>query len=243
MDAISRTGYRVGALVIDAVHFLPQSRPRLFIVGLHESSPLPRQLVLDGPESVWHSRAVVQAHEELPKSLQASWVWWKVPPPNRPPPRLLDVIEDDPKSVAWHTPNQTAHILGLMSPLHRAKVATATRMGRRLVGTVYRRTRSTADGVKRQRAEVRFDGVAGCLRTPRGGSSRQTILVVDGQSIRSRLLSPREAARLMGLPDRYRLPENYNEAYHLAGDGVAVPVVRHLSRTLLVPLLGASPPS
>ena len=72
-----------------------------------------------------------------------------------------------------------------------------------------------------------------------GGSSRQSILVVEGRRVRSRLLSPREAARLMGLPDSYRLPENYNEAYHLAGDGVAVPVVRFLAARLLEPLLAA----
>ena len=66
----------------------------------------------------------------------------------------------------------------------------------------------------------------GCLRTPSGGSSRQTIMIVEDEQVRSRLLSPREAARLMGLPDSYELPENYNEAYHLAGDGVVVPVVR-----------------
>src|ERR1051325_9620779 len=125
----------------------------------------------------------------------------------------------------------------MMSPVNKAKVEAAKKMGRRLIGTVYRRTRPSADGTKRQRAEVRFDGIAGCLRTPTGGSSRQTILVVEGRSIRTRLLSAREAARLMGLPERYQLPPNYNEAYHLAGDGVAVPVVRHLSRTLLGPLL------
>lgn len=90
-----------------------------------------------------------------------------------------------------------------------------------------------------QRAEIRFDDVAGCLRTPSGGSSRQTIMVVDGKRVRSRLLSPREAARLMGLPDTYQLPKNYNEAYHLAGDGVAVPVVRFLAEHLLEPLLAA----
>ena len=84
---------------------------------------------------------------------------------------------------------------------------------------------------------MRFDGTAGCLRTPAGGSSRQTLLLVEGESIRSRLLSPREAARLMGLPDSYALPANYNEAYHLAGDGVAVPVVRFLAAQLLEPLL------
>jgi DNA (cytosine-5)-methyltransferase 1 len=41
----------------------------------------------------------------------------------------------------------------------------------------------------------------------------------------------------MGLPDEYRLPKNYNEAYHLTGDGVAVPVVRHLACHLFEPLL------
>ena len=76
------------------------------------------------------------------------------------------------------------------------------------------------------------------LRTPSGGSSRQTLLVIEGEEVRSRLLSPREAARLMGLPESYRLPERYGDAYHLAGDGVCVPVVRHLSTELLTPLLG-----
>lgn len=44
----------------------------------------------------------------------------------------------------------------------------------------------------------------------------------------------------MGLPDHYALPSNYNEAYHLAGDGVAVPVVRFLAEHLLEPLLTAA---
>lgn len=34
--ALARAGYRFGALVIDAVHFVPQSRPRVFIVAAHE---------------------------------------------------------------------------------------------------------------------------------------------------------------------------------------------------------------
>jgi DNA (cytosine-5)-methyltransferase 1 len=101
-----------------------------------------------------------------------------------------------------------------------------------MVGGVYKRTR-IENGKKVQRAEVRFDDIAGCLRTPAGGSSRQVIVVVEGDSIRSRLLSPREAARLMGIPDDYKLPGNYNAAYHLAGDGVAVPVVRHIASNVL----------
>ena len=108
-----------------------------------------------------------------------------------------------------------------------------------MVGTVYKRTRFDAEGNKVQRAEVRFDDIAGCLRTPGGGSSRQLILVVDGSEVRSRLISSRETARLMGLPDTYALPENYNEAYHLTGDGVVVPVVRHLASQIFEPVLSA----
>jgi site-specific DNA-cytosine methylase len=88
-----------------------------------------------------------------------------------------------------------------------------------------------------QRAEVRFDNVAGCLRTPGGGSSRQLLIFVSGNNIKSRLLSPRETARLMGLPDTYRLPENNYDAYHLTGDGVAVPVVRFLASELFEKIL------
>ena len=41
----------------------------------------------------------------------------------------------------------------------------------------------------------------------------------------------------MGLPDSYILPQNYNEAYHLTGDGVVVPVVRHIAAHILEPVL------
>jgi DNA (cytosine-5)-methyltransferase 1 len=125
----------------------------------------------------------------------------------------------------------------MMSPINIHKVKLAERMGRRIIGTIYKRTRPDGAGVRVQRAEVRFDDVAGCLRTPSGGSSRQIILIVEGKTVRSRLLSPREAARLMGIPESYALPQRYNNAYHLAGDGVAVPVVKHLGVNLLEPSL------
>jgi DNA (cytosine-5)-methyltransferase 1 len=93
------------------------------------------------------------------------------------------------------------------------------------------------DGARVQRAEARFDGLAGCLRTPRGGSSRQVIVVVEAGQVRTRLLTAREAARLMGLPETYALPRAATAALHVAGDGVAVPVVRWLAQTILEPLL------
>ena len=119
-----------------------------------------------------------------------------------------------------------------MSEVNRRKLRAAQRLGHRVVGTVYKRTR---DGI--QRAEVRFDEVSGCLRTPGGGSSRQIILVVEGEAVRSRLISSRETARLMGVPDTYKLPSNYNEAYHLMGDGLVVPAVHWLEQGLLRPVV------
>ncbi len=44
----------------------------------------------------------------------------------------------------------------------------------------------------------------------------------------------------MGLSDDYWLPARYNDAYHVCGDGVCVPVVRHLAAQLLEPLLSAN---
>jgi len=106
-----------------------------------------------------------------------------------------------------------------------------------MVGCIYKRTRPTQSGDKIQRAEVRFDDISGCLRTPSGGSSRQVVIIVEGKSVKARLISSRETARLMGLDENYILPKNYNEAYHLTGDGVVVPVVRHLAEHVFEPLL------
>jgi DNA (cytosine-5)-methyltransferase 1 len=241
--ALSDAGYRFGALVIDAARFVPQSRPRLFIVAAHASRRIPEALTGPTPDQVWPSAALGAAHDGLPEAARAAWVWWRLP---APPPRnavFSDLIEASPQGVAWRSPAETRRLLDLMSPVNLAKVEAAARAGRRMIGAVYRRTRPDGAGGRLQRAEVRFDDVAGCLRTPAGGSSRQVVLIVDGAEIRSRLLSPREAARLMGLQDDYRLPANANEAYHLVGDGVVAPVVRFLAAHILEPILAASGPA
>ena len=237
--AFAANGYRYGALVINADQFVPQSRPRLFVVGVRNDITIPEDLISPDAVGIFHNPALKRAVGRLSDEALEQWVWWNLPQPERRPLDFSDIVEDRPKSVEWHTADETKALLAMMSPVNRAKVDAAKRAGRRMVGGVYKRTRRDADGQKVQRAEVRFDNVAGCLRTPSGGSSRQTILVVDGRRVRSRLLSSREAARLMGLPDSYRLPKNYNDAYHLMGDGVAAPVVRYLSEQLFMAVLNA----
>ena len=240
--SFAEAGYRYGALVINADLFVPQSRPRLFVIGVRDGAGVAPELLAPEPLEPFHTRAVRTAAATLPEAARERLLWWNLPTPPRRATAFADLIEDEPDSVGWHDPAETARLLGLMSPLHAAKVEAARRAGRRMVGGVYRRTR-VEGGAKVQRAEVRFDDVAGCLRTPAGGSSRQIILVVDGREIRSRLLSARETARLMGLPDTYVLPRSYSDAYHLTGDGVAVPVVRHLARHLFEPLIAAAAPA
>jgi DNA (cytosine-5)-methyltransferase 1 len=185
---------------------------------------------LIGP-SPFQTRAVREAHARLPADLQDLWTWWGV---DAPPARNTDLsalLEPD-DAVTWRSEMATQALLDLMAPLHRAAVEARVQGGERAVGAVFRRMRSGE-----QRAEVRFDGLAGCLRTPRGGSSRQTLLVIDKGQVRSRLLSPREGARLMGLPETYRLPRSATAGLHVIGDGVAAPVVRWLSERLLSPLV------
>lgn len=237
-SAFSGRGYRFGAMVIDAVSYVPQSRPRVFVIGVRKDVPIMASVRGFGPTAL-HPPALCATLPLMSKTALSKWIWWHLPPPRKNNSGLANLIEDSPSGVRWHTRNETEYILNLMTPHNRAKVERIQSLKRRIVGTVYRRTRPDADGKKVQRAEARFDDISGCLRTPGGGSSRQTILVVEGAKIRSRLLSPREAARLMGLPDEYILPRRYNQAYHLLGDGVVAPIVRHLASSIIEPLLGA----
>jgi DNA (cytosine-5)-methyltransferase 1 len=233
--SVAGEGYNFGAVVMDAVQFVPQSRPRVFIICIDENMTIPEEVVCDRSSPAWHPDKVICAYNALPKKVKNKWKWWKMPEPTQALQTLNEIIEVEPQGVKWHTKKETQKLLSMMTPLNRQKVIAAQQGGQVQVGTIYKRTR---EGI--QRAEVRFDGVAGCLRTPSGGSSRQTIMVVEGAKIRTRLISPREAARLMGLPETYVLPSKYNEAYHLVGDGVVVPVVAHINQNVLLPVINAN---
>lgn len=235
--ALDALGYRAGALEIDAAYFVPQSRPRLFVIATRIAPD--RSLCADEPSAPFHSAAVQAAHARLLKPLQQHWIWWRCPTPAARNTRLADLLEND-ADVLWHADAQTQKLVAMMSALQYARLEGIQQSGRREVGALYKRIR-LENGVKVQRAEARFDGLAGCLRTPAGGSSRQTLLFVEADAIRSRLISPREAARLMGVGDDYPIPDNRNAALYLFGDAVAAPVVRFLAENILAPLVAAAP--
>lgn len=236
-NAFDTENYKFGAVVIDAALFVPHSRPRLFIVGIREDIEIPPNLVSESPSLLWHTKGLRTAYENLPTKAKKNWVWWNLATPQARITRFVDIIEENPDSVNWHSEAETKKLIAMMSKVHKEKLTKAKKLGKKTVGAIYKRTRFDENGFKVQRAEIRFDEMAGCLRTPAGGSSRQLIMIVDGEKVRSRLVSSRETARLMGLSEEYILPENYNEAYHLTGDGVAVPVVTHLAENILNPIL------
>jgi DNA (cytosine-5)-methyltransferase 1 len=222
VSALVEGGYRVGAVTIDAALWLPQSRERVFVVAVDAAVDVPDKIVAPGPETPFHPPMLVKAC-----SRQAAPIWWRLPAPPSRNLALVDIVEDTPTGVHWNPGAATARLIGMMAPLHLAKLEEAKRAGKRRVVAIFRRMRDEAGG-RVQRAEIRFD-IAGCLRVPSGGSSRQTVMIVDGDTVQSRLMSPRECARLMGLDDSYILPADLNEALGLMGDGVAVPAVHHLA--------------
>ena len=233
-------GYHFGAMVIDAVRFVPQSRARVFIVAFRNDMVIPEYLISSKSTPVWHPAVMETAINRLSEMDREAWLWLTPPEPKHHVKPLSAVILDQPDDVSWHSPAETQKLIAMMSDVNRTRLSAMQEKGERLVGTIYKRTRVDSVGVRRQRAELRDDNIAGCLRTPGGGSSRQTIVVVEGASVRTRLLSAREAARLMGLPDSYKLPARYNDAYHIAGDGLVVPVVRYLADAVIEPILLAN---
>ena len=222
-------GYLAGAIVIDARLFVPQSRPRAFLIAVESSTDI-ADLAHIGP-GPFHPEALLRAAAAVQ---DPEWVWWSMPEPTEPATGLCDIYERD---APCDSAAQTAAWRAILSAGSRRRLDEQIESGEFAVGTGYRRTRPDESGRKRQRLEIRFDGVAGCLRTPGGGSSRQLVLIVDNGEVRTRLMTVRECARLMGAPDWYKIPGTYNDGYRAMGDAVVVPVVRWLTRHLLSPLV------
>ena len=228
-EAMRRRGYRAGAVVLDARLFVPQSRPRAFLIAALEGIEL-GGLTQDGPSEPFHAPGVIRAAQAV---RDPEWVWWALPPPSARVPRFAEICDRDAPCEQW---GQARSYFDMLSPANRAKLDLAMRADRLLIGTGYKRTRPGPDKKRRQRLELRFDGIAGCLRTPEGGSSRQMVVIVERGAVRSRLMTVGECARLMGAPERFRLTGGYNDGYRAMGDAVAVPVTRWLAKHILAPL-------
>lgn len=224
-EALVQRGYKVGAMVIDAVHFVPQSRPRIFVVAVKRELSIPPELERSTP--AWcHPEAVRKAAVGLP-----DWVWWDLPQPTARVKPLSDIIDFD---ATYSDAKADERNLRLISP-KQADFLNAIPKHELVVAPGYKRMRGS-----KQVLELRFDNVAGCLRTPSGGSSRQVLVIRENGKLQSRLLTVRETARLMGAPDTYKIPGTYTDGYKAMGDAVAVPVAKWLATKLLFPLANAN---
>lgn len=239
VNSLVELGYTCGSFVIDAARFIPQSRPRTFIIAVREGVKLPAALTRATPQLDIVPERLLKNYEKLSSESKENWVWYNLDVPLKRSSHLRDILEVQP-SIKWHDDKVNARLLELMSAPHRAIVDRAMKNGEELVGTIYKRTRKV-DGKSQQRAEIRVDGTAGCLRTPTGGSSKQHLFVVKDGVFKARWFTSREIARLMGLPEDYKMPVNYNEAYYLVGDGLAVPVVSFIEKNLFRNILNEEP--
>jgi DNA (cytosine-5)-methyltransferase 1 len=214
-NELAQRGYRVGAMVLDAARWTPQSRPRVFVVGVSSDIKIPPELLDIWPNWL-HTPAIVKASVGL-----RDWLWWRMPTPPPHRQRLSNIIEWDAPCFDAEKNQKT---LALIAPSHMVRLEASGLSA----APGYKRTRNG-----KQVMELRFDDMAGCLRTPSGGSSRQFLILKNGAGWKSRLLTVRETARLMGAPDSFRLPGGYNDGYKAMGDAVAAPVAAYLAQHLL----------
>lgn len=223
----NRLGYSCDVLMIDARRFLPQSRPRLFVVGAQD--PPKRQQAQSElrPDSLMHvfGNTSLRTHRAV------------LPTPPAPVTSGLSMYVEKihGNDGRWWDAERTAAFLSSLSPRQAARVAELRDAKTTSYRTAYRRTRY---GVAVW--EVRPDDVSGCLRTARGGSSKQAVVKLGGGQAKVRWMTPREYARLMGAGLYDLTGARNNQALFGFGDAVAVPVVAWLAKHYLVPLLEGS---
>jgi DNA (cytosine-5)-methyltransferase 1 len=225
LRALNALGYSCDVLLVDARHFVPQSRPRVFIVGAKPPWPPTRPLPLTAVRPLW-ALDLVDRYPDL--------ILHNHPLPELPagPPSLSGYIEQLPvDDERWWGEERLRRFLESLSPIQSARLDQLRARAGKSWRTAYRRTRKG-----RPVWEIRRDGIAGCLRTARGGSSKQALVEVDRGEVRVRWMTGREYANLMGAPSTYRLPDRRVQALHGFGDAVCVPVISWLCKSYIVPL-------
>lgn len=225
--ALNQQGYTVDAFVIDAVHFVPQSRVRLFIIGRQADEPSFKVKHYLSETELRPTKLVefIHQHPEIYWAINTALP--KLPAVNN---NLSSIVEKISKSSSiWWSRDRVDYLLNQTFERHLCKILELKEQKNYSYLTAFRRVRNG-----KSMAEIRFDGIAGCLRTPKGGSARQILLEVGKGKINIRLLTPRECAKLMGADD-FTLSGTANEALFGFGDAVCVPVVSWIADNYLNP--------
>lgn len=231
LEALNELGYFVDAFILDAVNFVPQSRKRLFVMAMIEDGNGYR-----GSEKDFFLSESDTRHKPLLdfiiKNPQIKWSIRNLPrQPIRKIP-LETIIDDLPETAPeWWSHDRSVYLLNQMSLRHSKKAEEMISGSVWSYGTVFRRIRNG-----KSMAELRTDGVAGCLRTPRGGSGRQILFKAGKGKYFVRLLTPRECARLMGADD-FNTSVPLNKALFGFGDAVCVPVIEWIMKHYINPVV------
>ena len=228
LEAVNGLGYGVDLLTADARWWVPQSRRRLFVIALRTATK----------PVVWHPQECrirpVPVIDFIRTNDDLRWIIHDVQEPPDTSPELEGIVERlSPSDPRWWSKERADYLYSQLSQRHRETADAMIRGKRYRYATVFRRVRRG-----RSMAELRTDGIAGCLRTPRGGSGRQILFRGGGGKYAVRLLTPRECARLQGVRDTYRIPVADNAALFGFGDAVCVPTIRWLSEAILEPAMG-----
>jgi DNA (cytosine-5)-methyltransferase 1 len=227
--SLNRLGYLVDAFVADAAKFVPQSRSRLFVLGVYDPSYSPTEK-RPSPQRT-HLESELRPSSLAKFIFENDDVEWRIRElPSLPTERspLTHLLDDFPEGASeWWSVERATYLLNQMSPRHRAVANEMIDGNHVTVGTVFRRVRSN-----KSMAELRIDGMAGCLRTPKGGSARQILFFGGAGSFKVRLVTPRECSRLMGAGD-FKITVPAHQALFGFGDAVCVPVVDWIARNYL----------
>lgn len=210
---LTNLGYKAGAVVLDAAHWVPQSRVRVFIIAV--KNEINCDSFISNKPTWCHPFALCKV-----ASKTSDFIYWDLPKPEKEQYSLDTIIDRDDLGDILKSEKYVA----LIKEDHKAILREALISEPNRVFTGYKRTRGG-----QQTLEVRFDNIAGCLRTASGGSSKQLVIFKINDELIVRYLTPREAARLMGAPENFWLPANKNDAYTAMGDAVALPVTSFLS--------------
>lgn len=225
--ALNELGYSVDAFILNAVRWVPQSRARLFVVATLGERASRIAVALQSDTRPDPLAVFINTHQHI------RWNIRGLPKPPEPHARLESILDDLPDDDPhWWSRERAQYFVNQLSERH-LKLARAMIAGDRTqFATAFRRVRNG-----RSMAELRTDGVAGCLRTPRGGSGRQILFVAGSGRYRVRLLTARECARLQGVPDTYEINVPLNQALFGFGDAVCVPALAWIASEYLAPVL------
>ena len=230
--ALNDLGYKCDLIALDARFFVPQSRPRLFIVG----SLCPLDL---GPDT---ERAPALRPTWLEAFLDRHGMNLDLDPSHLPPvptsgEKLGGIVERLPaEDSRWWPAEKVRLFVESLSEVQSRRLSEMLEQAQTTWRTAYRRTRKG-----RAVWEIRADEISGCLRTARGGSSRQALVEAGSGTLRIRWMTPREYGRLQGVEDTFRISEVSNiQALFGFGDAVCVPAITWVAQNALLPRIELS---